>query len=127
MSMHAPLAPVRQESDVIRTKPVLAALIGALLLAGGSVFWGWLQLRADVARRAPRRPPAVRPAPVGPSAVGGVLQTLIGVDSSTAAAAADQRERLESWGWVDQERGIVRIPIEAAMRALVEGAGRQPQ
>lgn len=126
MTMHAPLAPVRQESDAIRTKPVLAALIGALLFAGGSVFWGWLELRADVARHAPRRPPAVRPAPVGPAAVGGVLQTLIGVDSSTAAAAAGQRERLESWGWVDPEQGIVRIPIDAAMRALVEAAGRQP-
>jgi len=126
MTMDWPLAPVRQENDVVRTKPVLAALVGALLLAGGSVLWGWLQLRADVARRAARRPPAVRPAPVGQAAVGGVLQTLIGVDSSAETTAAGQRERLASWGWVDRERGIVRIPIEAAMRALVEDAGRQP-
>jgi len=109
-----------------RARESLAALIGALLLAGGSVLWGWLQLRADVARRAARRPPAVRPAPVGQAAVGGVLQTLIGVDSSAETTAAGQRERLASWGWVDRERGIVRIPIEAAMRALVEDAGRQP-
>src|SRR5690606_38196115 len=116
----------RQEGDDIRTKAVLAALVAALLFAGGSVFWGWLELRADTARYAPRRPPAVRPAPAGPPAISGVLQTLAGADSSAAGLVASKRERLESWGWVDRSRGIVYMPIDAAMRALVEQPAPQP-
>lgn len=118
--MDASPAPVRQEDDAVRTKPIVAALVAATLLAGGSVLWGWIQLRADTAAHAPRRPAAARPPPAGPSAVSGVLQTLVGVDSATAMLTANRRERLEAWGWVDRGRGVVHIPIEAAMRALVE-------
>ncbi|HEX7089450.1 MAG TPA: hypothetical protein VF192_04900 [Longimicrobiales bacterium] len=112
--------PVRQEDDAVRTKPVVAALVAATLLAGGSVLWGWIQLRVDTAAHAPRRPAAARPPPAGPPAVSGVLQTLVGVDSATAMLTANRRARLEGWGWVDRGRGVVHIPIEAAMRALVE-------
>jgi hypothetical protein len=31
-----------------------------------------------------------------------------------------QREQLESYGWVDKEGGVVRIPIERAMDLVIE-------
>jgi hypothetical protein len=34
---------------------------------------------------------------------------------------ADENQRLESYGWVDRKAGIVRIPIEKAMKLIVEG------
>lgn len=33
---------------------------------------------------------------------------------------ADQESRLTSYGWVNKEAGIARIPIEEAMKALVQ-------
>jgi uncharacterized protein (DUF58 family) len=33
---------------------------------------------------------------------------------------AEEDERLQSYSWVDRERGIVGIPIEQAMKLLVE-------
>jgi hypothetical protein len=33
---------------------------------------------------------------------------------------ADEARRLETYGWVDQEGGIVRVPIERAMELVIE-------
>jgi len=32
---------------------------------------------------------------------------------------AEERRVLESYGWIDRQRGVVRIPVEAAMRRVV--------
>jgi hypothetical protein len=34
---------------------------------------------------------------------------------------ADEHEHLDTYGWVDRERGIVRIPIAEAMKLAAEG------
>jgi hypothetical protein len=34
---------------------------------------------------------------------------------------AEQRERLDGYGWVDREHGVVRIPIERAIDLVVGG------
>lgn len=36
---------------------------------------------------------------------------------------AEERAVLESYGWVDRDEGIVRIPIERAMELIAERAG----
>ena len=45
-----------------------------------------------------------------------------------AAFAAEKRRLIESYGWVDRERGIARIPIERAMAILAakSGASKTP-
>jgi len=37
---------------------------------------------------------------------------------------AVEQERLTSYGWIDQQAGVVRIPIERAMQLLAERAGQ---
>lgn len=56
--------------------------------------------------------------------IGGVNQTLIHVDREGQRVEARQRLMLEQRGWVDRDRGIVRIPIDDAIRITAEGAGR---
>ena len=46
------------------------------------------------------------------------LQTDPTVDLEKFQAA--QRERLNSYGWVDQQKGVVRIPIERAMDLIAQ-------
>ena len=38
-----------------------------------------------------------------------------------AAYLKEKRQIAESYGWVDRQNGMVRIPIDAAMKALAEG------
>ena len=35
--------------------------------------------------------------------------------------AAARRAQLEDYGWVDKDKGIIRIPIQRAMQLVVEG------
>lgn len=44
-----------------------------------------------------------------------------GLEANRRAAA-----HLSSYGWIDRERGIVHIPIEAAFQVLLTRRGREP-
>jgi hypothetical protein len=104
--------PVRQEDDRVRARRVSAALATVLVVSLALSAWaGWMLRKRE---RAPVPPPVVS------AEVGGVKQTLIGPDTSARALADRGREVLESYGWVDREAGVARIPIEQAMRLVVE-------
>jgi hypothetical protein len=85
-----------------------AAAIGIALLLGVApiaIRIGYPAIRHDVERRLAIVPPAPR------------LQTKPPQD--LAAYLAEQRALLDSYGWIDREKGIAREPIEAAMKQLV--------
>jgi hypothetical protein len=90
----------------------LAALIVfALIAIYGLMVW----LRASAGRRAePPSPLSIAPQPIpGPQLL---------VQPGTAMKTMRQQEsaRLKSYGWIDQENGIVHIPIERAIEMLAE-------
>lgn len=117
---------VRQESDRIRTWWILLALFGATAFGGLGVLWAGLQLRGKewLYRPAGEETQRGREVVVGPTTVGGIYQTLIGVDSSTALQKARQAKLLESFQWIDEARGIAKISIEQAMDAVIEESRR---
>ena len=83
--------------------------LGILLLLGAAplMMIGAFPLsRGDVDRRLAITPPEPR------------LQTAPAAD--LAAYLAKERKLLGSYGWVDREHGIARIPIEEAMRRLAQ-------
>jgi protein SCO1/2 len=94
----------------IRTRVVLGAL-GVLalviVLVGGAVHMFAMHFR--IALEGPNAPPDLRIAPP-------VLQSAPREDTGRYLEHA--RERLQSYAWVDREKGIARIPIEDAMRIL---------
>ena len=85
-----------------------AAAIGLILLLGIApiaIRIGYPTVRDDVDRRLAVVPPAPR------------LQTSPPQD--LAAYLAEQKALLDSYGWIDREKGIAREPIGAAMKRLV--------
>lgn len=93
-----------------------AAAIGLTLLLGiapVAIRMGYPTIRHDVDRRLANVPPAPR------------LQT--NPPQDLAAYLAQQKALLDSYGWVDREKGIVREPIDAAMKRLLrEGSDGFP-
>jgi hypothetical protein len=95
------------EPDRIRPVPILAIGVGFLIFAG---IWVGVLLAYYNALVGPGLyvPPKTFPAPR--------LQSEPLTDSEKLRNA--QRARMEHYGWIDQSRGLVRIPIERAMQIV---------
>jgi hypothetical protein len=92
------------EPPAVALKPVLIAAVSFLVLVGfaiaaATVFYDWdIHTPLTV-------PPKAFPAPQ--------LQTDDAADLKDFKAR--QRAQLDAYGWVDRDRGVIRIPVDRAM------------
>ena len=108
------------ETDYERRDLPLAAYAAAaigltllLVMAPVAIRIGYPTIRNDVDRRLAAVPLAPR------------LQT--NPPQDLAAYLAEQQTLLDSYGWIDRDKGIAREPIDAAMKRLVhEGSNEFP-
>ncbi|HSN90585.1 MAG TPA: hypothetical protein VLS93_05115 [Anaeromyxobacteraceae bacterium] len=114
---HAPT-----EEDRISTGPVLWVGAGSLVV----FFLASLATTSYLHLREGQSPPPPVPAEVGQSKIGLVEQQLFEVSLRGEQQRKTQRERLESWGWADRERGTLHMPIERAMELTAEGVRPPP-
>ncbi|MBN9681500.1 MULTISPECIES: hypothetical protein [unclassified Corallococcus] len=64
------------------------------------------------------------PPPPGTQQIGMLDQPPFSLDRRADELKARQRERLDGYGWVDADAGVIHQPIDAAMRQLLsEGEG----
>ncbi len=98
---------VHTEPDTISPVPVLAATIGFVIFAGLCIVGLLAYYNALVG---PGLYVAPRPFPAPE------LQTFPLSDLEKLQAA--QRARLERYGWIDQGKGLLRIPIKRAMEIV---------
>ncbi|NOK21663.1 hypothetical protein [Corallococcus carmarthensis] len=91
-----------------------AVALGLLAAASVSAWGLWILWR----------PASERPLPMPPGTVqvGMVDQAPFTLDRRADALKARQRERLEGYGWVDVDAGVIHQPIDAAMRQLLSGS-----
>ncbi len=103
-----------QEPDSVSA--VGAAVLIALTVAGivGGVYWA--RGIRDSVEPEHRRPAAAHPREV--TVISGVRQTPI-EQADSAVELARTRQLLSSYGWVDRQAGLVRIPIERGMELVL--------
>ncbi|MFB1480601.1 hypothetical protein [Corallococcus sp. RDP092CA] len=96
---------------LVRVGAVALALLAAASVAAWALWVRW-------------RPGTERPLPVPASTaqVGMLEQPPFSLDRRADALKARQRERLEGYGWVDVDAGVIHQPIDAAMRQLLSGS-----
>src|SRR5262245_333042 len=109
--------PSHEDSDV-RLWPLVISGISLATLAGLSLLAMWLLFDYFAARRAglevaPSLPVEARPQPLEPR-----LQ--VSPERDLKAMMTADMAILHSYGWVDRQAGIIRIPIERAIDLLVE-------
>jgi hypothetical protein len=119
--MHAPEPGNGLTTEKTDAKPraVLNALV-YLILATAAVAVGLVYLTRGLASMEVRSdpPPAPLAEPAGRLPPEPRLQTLPFVDIE--AQRAEEKDVLTSYGWVDEKAGVVRIPIQEAMRIVAE-------
>lgn len=134
MSQHAPLAPDHPHTsaptgqepehiDMARSVGILSASLFAFFIV---VAWATVILHFDLAKFREGRAPSNSiqnlgdiPPEIGRAEIGIVNQKPFELDQRAERDAMLRRHELESYGWVDPKAGIVRVPIEEAMKSLL--------
>jgi hypothetical protein len=110
---------MQQEEDVVPRKGVFAFI--ALVLVVGAVMVVWAVSVVTVDFRELRPSGAFTEKWLGPRhLVSRVRQDLFD-ERGVRPSNEIMRRDLETWGWVDRGRGIVRVPIDEAMDLVVKG------
>jgi hypothetical protein len=110
---------VRQESDRLASKKLVATTIGSIVAFGAAVAVSGGILGAE---RRPVAPGAAAPS-VAPMTLGTVEQGLILGPARGQGVRSEQRTALDRWGWIDRDAGVARIPVERAMDLVAADAG----
>jgi hypothetical protein len=120
-------ASVRFEPRDINTKVILLSLLGiaAVLVAAVIFLWpiyGYLS-RLQPPASFPTSPLVKGQYPIGPSQppLQGTPGQKLPLPVELQQMQEQAEEQLNSYGWVDRQAGVVRIPIAEAMRLLAAG------
>jgi hypothetical protein len=120
-----------EHSDVniraIVTSAIILFAVGAAAHLAMWLLFGWFERGATTAERPAS--PVARPATTMPrttnespvfSATGTGPQLLTNEFRALEIHRAEERKRLEGYGWVDQNAGVAHMPIEEAKKRLIE-------
>ena len=108
------------EEDVLPSRRiVMVGVLALFVFFLGSLAAG-LGLRAVRREANPDGPPPL-PSEAGRAKIGLVEQRLFEHSNMGAVWREAARRRLESYGWVDRQKGIAHVPIERAMDMIEKG------
>jgi hypothetical protein len=112
------LQPVNQENEQVNRRLTLGVMLWVIvfgvLLSGAARLL--LSVRSD---RLEHARAASAPQPIA-AEVSAVHNRPFRAQAEGQERKAAQRHRLQSYGWVDREHGLVRIPIDVAIDLEVE-------
>ncbi len=113
---------LHQEDDLVPGWKVVLCIGATLVISAVLVAWA---VQAVDARQAELRPSGALPERwLGPRHMVAKVREDLFDARRGASLDGQQRAELDSYGWVDRDRGIVHIPIQRAIDRLV--AGRRP-
>ena len=113
----------RQEADTINVPQAVVGFVSAITLIIGTFFGVLYYTKND----STARPGVDLQTPLKPGEApqfGMLHQTMFETVSDARELKKVQAEQLESYGWVDQGKGIAHIPIEKAKQLIVEGKAK---
>lgn len=95
----------------------LVALGWLLLMAAALGGTGWWEHRTRPEPQAPASPV------MGRSEQANIDQRPFALTDDARRLGASQRQRLESYGWVDRDAGLIHVPVERAREQVLAGEG----
>ena len=108
-------------TDAVNYRKVIGVGVGSLALFAVSIWVSaviWRGAMADAEAKAGR----ARAIDTHRDEIGIVDQVPFSSDKRLPKWRQDRKMQLENYGWVDKTKGVVRIPIQAAMDKVAGGA-----
>jgi len=123
---HGESPPLAHQPDRLARSLILRVLFlsTAVSLALAVIAFLLLYWRVGFERPSRQFPERRLPAP---REISNVRQEMFGIARPEPGMLEQQRLRLERFGWVDRDQGLVHIPIEAAMELLLRERALPPQ
>jgi hypothetical protein len=112
--------PIEQEPEAVSAPLVSGALVFTLLMGAALIIGAYALLRGREHELRPSGRFGERFLRVN-ERVADVLQQPFEIARARPPERDQQEEELHQFGWVDRAHRIVRIPIEQAMRLIVDG------
>jgi hypothetical protein len=116
---HGIAHPPAERDFVPSARIVWVGVVAMIVFVAGSLAAAW-QMQATRRATNPDGPIAL-PAQAGQSKIGIVEQRLFEHTNQGVAWREQARRHLDSYGWVDQAKGIAHIPIGQAMDLVEKG------
>lgn len=118
--------PEAQADEHVASYKIVAVGVIALIVFGGATWWS-----SRILDRTARTLTPAGPLPVGKEIgkpeIGIVDQTPFETTRGAEQYRHEQLTRLNSYGWVDPEKGIIHVPIEKAIEQLLaQQQGKKP-
>jgi hypothetical protein len=116
--------PGAQAAEAVASGKVLLIGILALIVFGGATCWSTRIWRETRTRLEPNGPiaPGVE---IGKPEIGIVDQVPFETVRTAERTRAEQMKQLQSYGWVDRDKGLVHVPIDKAIDQLVAEKGKK--
>lgn len=112
-----------QEPDVLPWRTLLGVMVATTVLSMALGGWGCVLARRLGPAMGGAPPDAVWPLDLLRSSLDHELFDAAPVPRARARAA--DRRRLDRWGWVDPERGVVHMPIDVAIRLHLQESAQE--
>jgi len=108
-------------SDEIAFGKVIAVGVVSLAIFAASVIWASVILSHETKKNEEATGATHRPTRVTEEEIGIVDQVPFSIDTRLHRWRAAHNAKLNGYGWIDREKGIVHVPIERAMDAIAGG------
>jgi hypothetical protein len=100
---------------------VIAVGVVSLAIFAASVVWASVILSHETKKNEQATGAIHRPARITEEEIGIVDQVPFATDTRLHRWRAEHNAKLNGYGWIDREKGIVHVPIERAMDAIAGG------
>ena len=116
--------PEAQAEEAVATGKVLLVGIVSLIVFAGAAWWStgiWRETRNRLEPTGPIAPGAE----IGKPEIGIVDQPPFETVRTAERTRAEQLRQLQSYGWIDRDKGVIHVPIDKAIDQLVSEKGKK--
>jgi hypothetical protein len=111
--------PDEQADEHVATGKIITVGMVSILVFSAAIWWSRTLYVKTLVRLEPAGPIAPGKS-IGQHEIGVIEQVPFETKRDARQHAREQKQKLDTYGWVDRDKGIIHVPIEKALDAFLE-------